>query len=442
LFYTHEFILCSPLNLYIPNKKYGKIWRKEISRAYQTKGGTQSMKKLHKKFLCTLLSVSLLAVLTACGGKDNSASNADSKAAATNTDTNAAANTDTNAAANTDTASSAPAETTAPASKDGSVAVFYYTYGDTYISSVRAALDSALDAAGIKYQDYDSNNSQTTQSEQVTTAIAQGATVLVVNLVDTGSDDAAKNIISQANGVPVIFFNRSVSEEAVTSSDKCVFVGTDYEMAGHMQGEMIGNYLLENYDTLDLNGDGTISYVMFKGQEGNAEADARTKYGQEDADAILTGAGKPALSFYDSANSNKYLVDQAGAWSSAAATEYMQTIMSQYSEANNNMVELVIANNDEMAIGAITALQNAGYNKEGATVIPVFGVDATDAAKDAIAAGSMIGTIKQDADGMANTIANITANFMDGKEAFDGVDSANVVGTWRVNIPYATYTNN
>ena len=392
------------------------------------------MKKLHKKFLCTLLSVSLLAVLTACGGKDNSASNADSKAAATNTDTNTAAN--------TDTASSAPAETTAPASKDGSVAVFYYTYGDTYISSVRAALDSALDAAGIKYQDYDSNNSQTTQSEQVTTAIAQGATVLVVNMVDTGSDDAAKNIISQANGVPVIFFNRSVSEEAVTSSDKCVFVGTDYEMAGHMQGEMIGNYLLENYDTLDLNGDGTISYVMFKGQEGNAEADARTKYGQEDADAILTGAGKPALSFYDSANSNKYLVDQAGAWSSAAATEYMQTIMSQYSEANNNMVELVIANNDEMAIGAITALQNAGYNKEGATVIPVFGVDATDAAKDAIAAGSMIGTIKQDADGMANTIANITANFMDGKEAFDGVDSANVVGTWRVNIPYATYTNN
>lgn len=400
------------------------------------------MKKSHKKFLCTLLSVSMLAVLTACGGKDNSASNADSKATATNTDTNAAANKDTNAAASTDSASSAPAETTAPASKDGSVAVFYYTYGDTYISSVRAVLDSALDTAGIKYQDYDSNNSQTTQSEQVTTAIAQGATVLVVNLVDTGSDDAAKNIISQANGVPVIFFNRSVSEEAVTSSDKCVFVGTDYEMAGHMQGEMIGNYLLENYDTLDLNGDGTISYVMFKGQEGNAEADARTKYGQEDADAILTAAGKPALSFYDSANSNKYLVDQAGAWSSAAATEYMQTIMSQYSEANNNMVELVIANNDEMAIGAVTALQNAGYNKDGATVIPVFGVDATDAAKDAIAAGSMIGTIKQDAEGMANTIANITANFMDGKEAFDGVDSANVVGTWRVNIPYATYTNN
>ncbi|HBJ10518.1 MAG TPA: LacI family transcriptional regulator, partial [Ruminococcaceae bacterium] len=38
-----------------------------------------------------------------------------------------------------------------------------------------------------------------------------------------------------------------------------------------MQGEMIGKYLVENYDKLDLNGDGKISYVMFKGQEGNME---------------------------------------------------------------------------------------------------------------------------------------------------------------------------
>ena len=327
---------------------------------------------------------------------------------------------------------------------DGEVSVFYYTYGDTYISSVRSALDAALESKGIAYQDYDSNNSQTTQTEQVATAIAKGTSLLVVNLVDSGSDDAAKNIIDQASaqGIPVIFFNRSVSEEAVSSYDKCVFVGTDYEMAGHMQGEMIGNYLVENYDKLDLNGDGTISYVMFKGQEGNAEAIARTQFGVEDADKVLEAAGKSKLSFYDSSNSNLYLVDQDGAWSAAAANNYMQTILSQYSEANNNMVELVIANNDEMAIGSVTALQNAGYNLEdgSATVIPVFGVDATDAAKEAIGKGTMTGTIKQDAEGMANTIAQISANFMGGKDTFADVDANNVVGTWRVNIPYAAYT--
>ena len=118
----------------------------------------------------------------------------------------------------------------------------------------------------------------------------------------------------------------------------------------------------------------------------------------------------------------------------------MNTILSQYSESNKNMVELVIANNDEMALGAVSALQTAGYNKEGTKVIPVFGVDATDAAKDAIDKGSMLGPIKQDADGMANTITTITQNFFGEKEKFDGVDTENVVGTWRVNIPYGVYT--
>lgn len=170
------------------------------------------------------------------------------------------------------------------------------------------------------------------------------------------------------------------------------------------------------------------------------EAIARTQYGVEDADKVLTEAGKPALEFYDASNTKKYLVDQNGQWSSAAATDYMNTILSQYNEANKNMVELVIANNDDMALGAISALQTAGYNKSSDKAIPVFGVDATDAAQSAIKSGSMVGTIKQDAEGMAKTITSIARNFLDGKDKFDGVESDNTVGTWRVNIPYATYT--
>ena len=53
------------------------------------------------------------------------------------------------------------------------VGVFYYTYSDTYISSVRTALDNALTEAGIKFQNYDGNSNQTTQNEQIDTAIAQ-----------------------------------------------------------------------------------------------------------------------------------------------------------------------------------------------------------------------------------------------------------------------------
>ena len=208
-----------------------------------------------------------------------------------------------------------------------------------------------------------------------------------------------------------------------------------------MQGKMIGEYVLKNYGKLDLNNDGVISYVMFKGQEGNMEAIARTKYGVEDANAILKAAGKPELKFYDSANKNKYLVDQDGLWSSAAATNYMSTALAQYTESNKNMIELVIANNDEMALGAISALQTAGYNKDGKTVIPVFGVDATDSAKQLINEGKLTGTIKQDAEGMASTILNLVSSVQGGGELMDNTSSFNVdEGVAKIRVPYATYT--
>ena len=78
------------------------------------------------------------------------------------------------------------------------VHVFYYTYSDPYISTVRASLDKTLNSAGIRYQDHDSNNNQTTQTEQIQTAITKGAKLLVVNIVTTGSNDAAKGITATA----------------------------------------------------------------------------------------------------------------------------------------------------------------------------------------------------------------------------------------------------
>ncbi|MBR0137349.1 MAG: substrate-binding domain-containing protein, partial [Erysipelotrichaceae bacterium] len=269
-----------------------------------------------------------------------------------------------------------------PTTSAEDVAVFWYTYSDVYLSSVRAAMNEAMDKAGLNYKDYDANGSQADQTNQIDTALAAGAKVLVVNQVDSGSDDVTKTILDKAAaaGAKVVFFNRGVSEDVLTAAGS-TFVGTDYEQAGHMEGKMIGEYLVANYEATDLNGDGVIQYVMFKGDEANPEAICRTQFGQEDADAVLTANGKPALAYFDSAATTKYLLDANGTWSAAAANEHMETVLSQYNADNGNMIELVIANNDDMALGAIESLKNHGYNKEGETVIPVFGVDATDAAK-------------------------------------------------------------
>ena len=308
------------------------------------------------------------------------------------------------------------------------VGVFYYTYSDTYISSVRTALDNALTEAGIKFQNYDGNSNQTTQNEQIDTAIAQGTNLLIVNIVTSGSVDASQAIVDKAStaGIPVIFFNRAVESDedegkVLGSYDKCAFVGTDAPEAGHMQGKMVGQYVVDNFDAIDLNGDGKISYAMFKGDEANVEAIYRTQFGVEDADAVLTAAGKPALEYFDASNASKYQVDLGGAWSAQAALDYMNTNLSQYNEANGNMIELIICNNDGMAEGAVSALQGAGYNTGDGKTIPVFGVDATDAAKELIAAGKMTGTVKQDAEGMAVAIASVVKAAGEGTAMADAV---------------------
>ena len=381
-----------------------------------------------KKFLALILALVMSLSLVACGGDD----------------------------AQTDDSATTDDTTTA---SDLNVGVFYYTFADAYITTVRTALDEKLTAAGIKYQDYDGNNNQATQLDQINTAITDGANLLIVNIVETSSPDSAQQACDAAKnaGIPIIFFNREVDDAVVSSYENCAFVGTDAPEAGHMQGEMIGDYLLENYDAVDLNGDGTISYVMFKGQEGNAEAEYRTQFAVEDANAILTEAGKPELSFSNAGNADKFLVDQTGAWSAQAATDYMTTILAEYSEANNNMVELVIANNDNMAEGAIAALQAAGYNlgndeegKPTSTVIPVYGVDALDSAVEKIQNGQMTGTVKQDGEGMATTIMALVSN-VDGDAALmNGIDEANgynvdknedgTVKVAKIRVPYAKVT--
>lgn len=326
--------------------------------------------------------------------------------------------------------------------KTPDVHVFYYTYSDTYITSVRTALGKAFNERGISFQDYDSNGNQTTQTEQVQTAITKGAKVIVVNIVNTGSDDASGGIVTLAQnaGIPVIFFNREVSDSIVKSYNKCAFIGTDAAEAGHLQGEMIGEYISANFDTVDLNGDGEISYILFKGEEGNNEAIYRTQYSVEDANRVLDASGKGALRFYDPSNSNSYLVDQQGKWSAQAANEYMTTALTAYNEANKNMIELVICNNDGMAEGAISALNASGYNTGTGKSIPVFGVDATDAARQFIADGKMTGTIKQDAEGMAKALAHLSSNGLDGNDLMTKTDDYHVDSeTSKIRIAYSKY---
>ena len=148
------------------------------------------------------------------------------------------------------------------------VSVFWYDEADVYLSSVRAELNKELEKVGVEYDNQYAGKDAAKQLEQIRTAIAGGTDLLVVNVVTSGDPDVAQTIVDAAGKIPVVFFNRAIGTDGADvtmlnyNSTAC-FIGTDAPEAGHMQGKMIGDYVLANYDKLDLNKDGKISYAMF-----------------------------------------------------------------------------------------------------------------------------------------------------------------------------------
>lgn len=324
--------------------------------------------------------------------------------------------------------------------------VFYFSYSIVYLSAVRSQANECFDNLGIKYQNYDGSNNQATQLEQILSTLSRKPGVIAVNLLDGTAVNTAEKVTKAASeaDIPVIFFNTEVPDEVINSYDQAYFIGTKIEEAGIIQGKMVGEYLLEHYKEADLNHDGKIQYIMFKGKENNPEANARTQYSVETANEILTKAGYPELEFYDPNNSNRYLADKGGGWSAVAANEYLASALIKYNDSNNNMIELVIANNDSMAEGAVSALQKVGYNTgSGDKYIPVYGVDAVQSAITLIDSGCMTGTVRQDAAKMGETISIMCDNYLKNRYPLSGLEDIPIDEDCRkLRIHYTEYTGN
>jgi len=331
------------------------------------------------------------------------------------------------------------------------VDVFWFHFADPYTTSVRNSMSEEFQRAGIAFQHHDCNLNQTTQAQMVQSAITRGTSLLIVNIVTTGSEDAAMNIVNMARraNIPLLFFNREVSNNVIRSYANSAFVGTDADEAGYMQGEGIAKFLLRpdnwvgNRSRFDLNGDGQISYVMLRGEHGNPEAFGRTKYSVEEANRQLAGrlrlvpspANQTSTQYDNDGISNFFLYAN---WSAAEAANLMRTALAAHS-LTTGAIELIIANNDDAALGAIEAMNEQGFNRGDATrYIPVFGVDAITTAVEAIRGGRMTGTVLQDAVGMAKAIVYLTENVRAGRALLDGVDDRFNMdrGVAKIRIPY------
>ena len=310
---------------------------------------------------------------------------------------------------------------TAASAANPKIGILIYKYDDTYISTVRNALNKALEGkAEITMQD--GKGDQAAQNDQLDVLIERGMDGLIVNMVDAQAAAGVVNKIKEKR-IPVVFFNREPDLNTLKTYDKAVFVGTNAADAGRMQGDIIKKLWDEN-PAYDLNKDGKFQYVMFKGEPDNPEAIARTEFSVKQAEE------------------NGVTMDQIGQtfvcnWDTALAQQAMESALA----ANEGKIELVVANNDGMAMGAIAALSNIGYNVEGGSkFIPVIGVDATDQAVDAIGRGIMSATVKQDGEAMGNSVSEIILNMIAGKAPLDGTSYKYDDSGIAVRIPYSPYS--
>lgn len=266
----------------------------------------------------------------------------------------------------------------------------------------------------------DAQGDQAKQNDQMDILVEKDLDAVLINCVDTGSAQGLADKAKEA-GIPAIFFNREPAKEIMESCDG-LFVGTTASEAGVMQGDLLAD-MWEAHPEYDLNGDGVCQYLVFKGEPGNPEAEARTSYSVSQAEErgmkMENVQGEPVV-----AN-----------WATDQAQNSMEAILA----AHEGEIEAVFCNNDDMALGVISALNAVGYNTdaEAENWIPVIGVDATDAGVEAINSGKMAATVKQDGDAMGKALIEVAINAANGKDFVEGTEYEIAEDGVSVRIPYS-----
>ena len=315
------------------------------------------------------------------------------------------------------------------------VRVLVWKFDDAYGSSVRQGMEKWAELVGeelgckINLQMYDAADDMAKQVEQATILVGEKPDFVIINLAEVASGQTLVDMFKGAD-IPFLFYNKPPTEEtydAVVKESGSFFVGTLAREAGDMQGEILYDLWTADAAAIDLNGDGVVQFVEFEGEPNNAEAIARSQYSQETAEAL----GVPMEMVVDD-----WIVAN---WDTAQAQEKMLATWAAHPE-----IELVFANNDQMATGVIAALNQSGYNtgNEGDPSIAVIGVDAVDEALEAIRAGKMTATVKQDGDAMGEANIRFAMNYLINGDWMTGLESKYKLNDDGVSvfIPYAKIT--
>ena len=297
---------------------------------------------------------------------------------------------------------------TACKQNNNSVPLILYNEQDPYILGFKEYIMEHAENR-ISIVSYDSQNSQVLQNELIDDILLDNPQLIIVNPVDRLG---AYTIIDQAKekDIPIIFINREPLPEDMNRYDKVYYIGAPAETGALIQVDMVVELFGNPFgmSNLDRNNDNTIQLLVLKGEQGHQDAEIRTEVVLEELEALGYDLDILSIEICD--------------WQKQIAHDKMMEFLTQDPDASQ--LELVISNNDYMAIGAIDAMIELGVfhdvNDDGVmdpTIddwIPVLGIDAIEEAIAYVRDGYLYGTVLNDSETMSIYLVDLVEALLNG----------------------------
>ena len=290
------------------------------------------------------------------------------------------------------------------------VNVLLFNFSDPHMSIVKQSLENIQkeNENKVNFTFYDSKSNQAIENATIDNLINTGhSDLLLVNLVNT-NENVIEDIISKVKpkNIPIIFFDTELKNSDVLKSySKAILIATNSKQSGILQGEILVDLWNNNKEVIDKNKDNIMQYIMLQGKSDTVSTIARTTY--------------PILTLNQAGIKTQKLASTVANWNQESAKSAIESLFLKY--ANN--IEVIIANNDAMAIGAVEALQKYYYNKgDPAKTIPVVGVDGIPAAKDLVEKGFMAGTVAESPQNLAKALYTVGMNLVYNRDPLEGTD--------------------
>jgi methyl-galactoside transport system substrate-binding protein len=283
------------------------------------------------------------------------------------------------------------------------IGVLVYKEDDTFVGGIvdeikRQGKEYEREMEGRFRLDFSyAEENQSIQNEQIDKYLSLDYDVLCVNLVDR-TEAAIVIEKAKAADVPVVFFNREPVPEDLQQWDKLYYVGADARESAVLEGLLVVDYYKKYPERLDKNQDGVIQYVLLEGEIRHQDSLIRTEYSIQ----TLVNAGL-SLERLDGGIAN---------WVRSQA----EALTAQWLKEYGSDIELIISNNDDMALGAIDAIEDWYISFSN-----IVGIDGTPKGLEAVESGKMIGTIVTGQEDYARVILDLAKRMAAGI-SLDGLD--------------------